>query len=159
MRQRGFVFMELIIVFAIVAILVGIAVVNILGSKRKASLTGTIDPLVADIRSQQTKAMEGAIVNGAIEPAFGIYFASNQYVLFNGAAYKSSDNTNSVVPLDSRVTFNTISLPGNVIVFASKSGEVVGYATNSSTLSLKEIDSGETQTIKLNHYGVITSVQ
>lgn len=151
--------MELIIVFAVVAILASISVINIFGSKRKASLTGTIDPLLADIKSQQTKAMEGSIANGSAQAAFGVHFASNQYVLFNGATYNGSDSANAVVPLDSRVTFSTISLPSNTIVFASKSGEVVGYATNSSTLTVKQIDSGEIQTIKLNHYGVITSAQ
>lgn len=158
MENRGFVFMELIIVFAVVAILTTLALNNIPGSQRSTTLTGTVDTLISDIRSQQTKAMEGTLTGQTVPNGYGIEFSPSQYTLFAGQIYSASASTNTVVPLNSRVIFSFIGFPNNSLVFASTSGGIVGYATNSSLLTLKESDSGATESLQLDHYGVITSV-
>jgi len=158
MKNRGFVLIEVIVVFGMMAVLIGLTTVNIFGIRRTASVTATIDTLVADTRSQQTKAMSAAVQNGVVPPGYGVRFDTTQYTLFKGLVYTPTDTSNAVVPLDPRVTFSTISLPNNSIVFASESGEIVGYATSSSSVSVRQSDSGQVKTIQFNPYGVITSI-
>ena len=156
--RRGFVLIELIVVFGMFAVLIGMTTLNVLGSKRTATLTGVVDTLVADLRSQQTKAMSGVTQGGVSQSGYGIRFAANQYTLFKGTAYNAGDSDNVIVPIDARTTFSSISLPDSSIVFLAKSGEFMGYATASSTLTVKQTDSNDTKTIQFNHYGVITSI-
>lgn len=158
MNKRGFVLIELIVVFGMMAVLIGMTVLNVFGSKQKASLTGVVDTLVADLRNQQTKAMSGVTQSGVGQSGYGIRFAANQYTLFNGTTYTSSDPTNVVITLDPRITFSSIQLPNNNVIFASKSGEFIGYSAASSALTAQQIDTHETQTIHFDHYGIITSI-
>lgn len=157
-KRTGFVLIELAVVLGIVSVLIGMAVMNIFGSRNKTSLGGVVDTLVADIRSQQTKAMTGTTQGGVPSTGYGIRFEPTQYILFSGLTYNPVDPANAVIPLDSDITFSTISLPDNSIVFASKGGEFVGFATASSSLSIRETNSGEVKTIQFNPYGIITSI-
>lgn len=157
-KRTGFVLIELVVVLGMVALLIGIAANNIFGSRNKALLGGVVDTLTADIRSQQTKAMTGVTQGGVPTPAYGVRFEPTQYILFSGLTYNPADPTNSVIALDSGVTFSTISLPNSSIVFALKSGEFIGFATASSSLSIREENSGEVKTIQFNPYGIITSI-
>ena len=102
--------------------------------------------------------MEGTLTNNRMFSGYGIEFAPTQYTLFAGQVYNATASTNAIVKLDPRVTFSFIGFPNNALVFASTSGEIVGYATNSSVLTLKESDSGATESVQFDHYGVITSV-
>jgi type II secretory pathway pseudopilin PulG len=154
----GFVLIELVVVFGMMAVLIGLTSMNIFGANRKATLTGTIDTLSADITSQQTKAMSSVAQDGVVPPGYGVRFDTNNYTLFQGLAYNPANTANVVIPLDSRVTFSTISLPSNAITFASQSGEIVGFNPVQNTFSLHQTDSGETKTIQLNRYGIITSI-
>lgn len=154
----GFVLIELAVVFGMMAVLIGLTSMNIFGASRNATLTGTVDTLTADIASQQTKAMSAVAQSGVIPPGYGVRFDTNTCTLFQGLTYNATDTSNVVIPLDSRVTFSFISLPNNAIVFASQSGEIVGFSSTQNTFSLHQTDSGETKTIQINRYGVITSV-
>lgn len=158
MKTNGFVLIELIVVFGMMAVLIGMTTLNVMGSKQKASLTGVVDTLVADSRSQQTKAMSGVTQNGVSQSGYGIRFAANKYTLFKGTVYAVGDATNVDVPIDPRITFSSILLPSSSVVFLAKSGEFMGYATASSTLTIKQIDTNETKTIQFNHYGTIASI-
>jgi type II secretory pathway pseudopilin PulG len=157
-RGRGFVLIELAVVFGMMAVLIGLTSMNIFGASRKATLTGTIDTLNADMTSQQTKAMSSVAQSGVVPLGYGIRFDTNQYTLFQGLTYNATNTTNVVIPLNSRVTFSTISLPNNAITFASQSGEIVGFNSAQNTFTIHQTDSGETKTIQVNRYGIITSI-
>jgi type II secretory pathway pseudopilin PulG len=157
-RVGGFVLIELVVVFGMMAVLIGLTSMNIFGANRKATLTGTIDTLAADITSQQTKAMSSVSQNGVVPLGYGIRFDTNKYTLFQGLVYTPANTSNIVIPLDSRVTFSFISLPDNAVAFASQSGEIAGFNPVQNTFSLHQTDSGETKTIQVNRYGVITSI-
>jgi type II secretory pathway pseudopilin PulG len=152
------VLIELVVVFGMLAVLTTMTMSSLFGSHRTATVTATVDTLIADLRSQQTKAMSGSQQSGISPAGYGIYFQTNQYTLFKGTTYSAGDTSNAVIALDPRVTFSAISLPGSTIAFASKSGEFVNYATSSSSLVVRHSDSGNAKTIRLNRYGVITSV-
>jgi type II secretory pathway pseudopilin PulG len=160
MKYTGFVLIELVVVFGMLAVLIGMTTINISQSRKRASLSATIDTLVADMKSQQTKAMTGSTVAGGVLPvAYGIHFEESEYSLFHGSSYSASVTSNARVPLDTRVRFTSILFDNGNMIFASKSGELVGYVSGSSAVSVHQLDSGETKTIQLNQYGTITSIQ
>jgi type II secretory pathway pseudopilin PulG len=156
-HKHAFVLIELIIVFGMLAGLIGLTTINIFGAQRKANLVGVTDTLITDIRTQQTKAMSAVSSGGIIPAGYGIRFENNRYILFQGLTYSISDTTNVIVPLDPRVTFSSIQFPNNLIVFASGSGEFIGWTNAASSVSAHQLDSGETKTIQVNRYGVINA--
>jgi Tfp pilus assembly protein FimT len=158
MKYRGFVLIELVVVIGMLALLIGFATTNLLGADRRASLTATIDTLIADLRSQQTKAMTGISVGGVTPLGYGIHFEQNRYTLFQGLTYNASDTLNSVISVDTRVQFSDIALPNASVVFLSKSGEMNGYNSELDNVTVHQLDSNQLETIRLNRYGVITSI-
>lgn len=157
--HRGFSLIETILVMAVMTTLIGIATISLLGSQRRATLIGVLDVLVADMRSQQTKAMTGATVNEVTPGGFGVYFESSRYVLFSGASYNPSDETNTLVVLPAPNTISRVGFPSNIVVFLPKSGEIAGYVSESDTITLQEGNSGQVKTIRLNRYGVVTRLE
>lgn len=158
MRTRGFVFIELIIILGIISVLVAIAIVSVSGSGRKATLTAAIDMIIADAKSQQTKAMSVETIGGTPQSGYGVRFESGQYTLFSGESFLPSDPGNLVVPLGSRVRITGINLPDGQLIFASRSGEIMQFDPDSDSTTLTQIDSLETTTIEWNRYGIITAV-
>jgi type II secretory pathway pseudopilin PulG len=158
MKQRGFVLIELIVVFGMIAVLLGFFVINVFGSQRKATLTATIQTLMADVKTQQNKAMTQTTTSGSVPSGYGIRFETSRYILFRGLTYNSADSTNSIIQLDPRVQISPISLPGESIVFETKSGELSGFSPSLQSISVNQLDSGEVKVIQFNRYGIITSV-
>ena len=158
MKSHGFTFIEVIVVMGVMATFLGIGVISLVGSQRKASVTQAVDTLVSDLRSQQTKAMVGATVGGMVPAGYGIYFQANRYVLFSGASYNSLDPSNASVPILSPLTISTIGFSGSAVIFLAKSGEVAGFTSGADSVAVRQNDSGQTKTIRLNRYGVVTSI-
>jgi len=158
MKQNGFVLIELIVVIGMLAVLIGMITVSTLGSQRRAALTSTVDTLVADLRSQQTKAMTGVTSGSIIQAGYGVFFQSDRYILFQGASYSAAMTSNAPIVIDTRVKFSSIKLPNSSVVFASKSGEIVGFNSQLNSVTVTQSDSNFAKTLYLNRYGVITSV-
>jgi prepilin-type N-terminal cleavage/methylation domain-containing protein len=158
MGNRGFTLIELIVIMAMIAALAGLVTINLFASQQRSSLVQVTDTLVADLESQQTKAMTGITANGAIPFGYGIYFDNNRYILFSGASYNATNPSNSVVPVDSPVTIGSVGFSGRTVLFASVSGELPGYVTGADTVRLQNTG-GQTKIIRMNRYGVIISVQ
>jgi prepilin-type N-terminal cleavage/methylation domain-containing protein len=149
--MKGFVLIEMIVVLALFGALLGFTSINLLGAKNSATISATVDQVVSDLGSQQTKAMTSG--------DHGMRFETNRYIMFSGSAYNASDTTNSPVPLDARTTFSVINLPGASVVFASQSGEVAGYDPVRASVTVYQQNSLVSKTIHINQYGVISSVQ
>lgn len=156
--KRGFVLIELIVVLALFGALIGMSSINLLGSRNSATLSATVDQVTSDLSSQQTKAMSSTTAGAAATP-YGIKFAPTQYTLFHGSVYNSSDTSNSVVPLSGGTTFSVINLPSASIIFASQSGEILGYNPSQASVTIYQPSNFASKTISINQYGVITSVQ
>lgn len=150
--QLGFTFPELIIILSILAVVFGFITINLVNSQHRSSLTGTVDTLISDMKSQQLKAMVGATEGRTSADSYGIYFQTNNYTLFHGTTYSSSDPANFVITLDPLVQF--ASFPATV-VFSQRSGET-GMV---NTITIQDIGNSTNQkTIMVNRYGVITQV-
>lgn len=154
-QQKGFTLPELLITMGIIAILFGFVVVNLVQLQRQSYLTTTVDTLVSDLYSQQNKAMVGDTEGSGIISPHGVYFESNQYVLFRGSPYNPLDTSNFPVNLDSSLTFSSITFPSSSVIFSKGSGET-GLANGSNTVTLTDSTNGEQKILELNKYGAIT---
>ena len=157
MNNRGFTLVETVIVMGIVAILMGITTISVLRPQRRAGLNEVVQVLLSDLRSQQTKAMTGVTVQGAVPPGFGVYFETNRYILFSGASYNPSDPANTPVSVQVPNTVSAIRFAANTVVFLARSGEISGYTAGGDSVTIAQ-ESGQTKTIQMNRYGVVVSM-
>lgn len=157
-KNRGFSLIEIIVVMSIISILIGIVTTNLLSNKQKASINTSTTLLVTDITQQQLKAMLGETEVAGITNK-GIYFEPTRYTLFKGDQYSATDSSNFVVTLDDSQQFADITFPNSTLLFASMSGEVINFATATSTIGFKNTVSNEQKTLQINRYGVITRIQ
>jgi prepilin-type N-terminal cleavage/methylation domain-containing protein len=155
--QDGFTLLELLIVLGIFSLLIGFVTLNLGGVTRSVTVSSMASTVAADIRSQQVKAMSGS-GNGNSASDFGIYFEQGRYTLFTGSTYTSSNSTNFVVNLDSGLVFSNISFPASTIIFSQRAGEISGYSSSSSSITLASSTGSERKTIHINQYGVIDSI-
>jgi len=156
-KNSGFTLIELVIVMGIIMTLFSLSAVSIVGLRQKASLNTTIDSLITDLKSQQLKAMIGESEGRASSDVYGIYFETNDYVLFHGGVYLSSSPDNFVVKGGDGVQFSS-TFSGHQIVFSQTAGEVVNFVIGNNMIAVSNTVSGEHKTITINRYGVITGI-
>jgi prepilin-type N-terminal cleavage/methylation domain-containing protein len=148
----GFTLIELIVVLSIMAALLGLTSINLVRSQQTASLNSAEEVLVSDLRQQQLKSMIGDTEGSLDAGPYGIYFDSNQYVLFHGATYSQSDTSNFAVNLDSNMQFNS---PDFNIIFSKMSGEI----TTAIVIELQDKTNAQLKKIHINNFGVVTQVE
>jgi len=160
MKQNlsGFTLTELIITLGILTILTGLTSVNLLGFYAKNTLNTSIPTLISDLKHQQLKAMVGDTEGKTSHDAYGIYFQPDRYTLFQGPTYSISGTVNFDIVLNSDLQFSNIILPSSQIVFASGSGEVVNYNQSFDYVTLKNVNTDETKTVRINQYGAVIDV-
>jgi len=149
-NKQGFTILELIITMGIFAIVASLTTVNLTNSQRHTSLNSTTTTLISDLKQQQIKSMTGDTEGRSISSSYGIHFDSNQYVLFHGDSYNSSDTSNFTITLDSNFSFLNL---GN-IVFSRINGESTGL----TSIILRDNTINNQKDIRVNNYGVITDV-
>jgi len=157
--MKGFTIPELTLVVGILAILFGITTINLIGAQHKASVSSAIATLLADIKSQQAKAMTGSTEGRTTADVYGIHFTSTSYVLFHSPTFNSANPANSIFNLDSGLQFTNISFPNSNIIFSQGSGEISGFINGSNTVRVASTLGTEQKTITVNRYGVVTNVQ
>lgn len=158
LKQKGFTFIELIIVIGVLTTLIGIVVINLMNVQSSASLNTTIDTLVSDIRNQQLKAMAGDAGNGTGPSSYGIFFDTNGYILFKGESYSPLDPGNFRINFADQVEASSTTLPGATIIFSKGSGEVSGFTLGGDSITIENLPAGKQKTIKINQLGVVTYV-
>ncbi|KKS47676.1 hypothetical protein A3J20_03175 [Candidatus Gottesmanbacteria bacterium RIFCSPLOWO2_02_FULL_42_29] len=156
-HQKGFTLIELVIVMAILLVLYAILSVNISQTPEHSSLTTQMTTLVSDIKNQQLKALAGQTSEG-ISSAYGIYFSPNSYTLFSGTSYSDASPSNITVNLNDNLTFDNVNLPQQSVVFSALTGEVTAYDSGQNTLSLSNSITNDRQTLTLNAWGAVISV-
>lgn len=154
MKQKGFTFIEIVIVMGIISMLFGFIVVNMTSVQKKTSLNSLVGTLISDINSQQVKAMTGFAENPP-PGKYGIYFSQGSYTLFKGDSYAQNNPDNFIVPLDSTVKFTYINLPNSSIIFSQGSGEVTSFDPFKNQITLS-VTGGENKTLSINIYGSVS---
>lgn len=155
--QQGFTFPEVILVGAIIAILALTGIASFSRQTVRASLDANLLTVVSDIKNQQLKAMTGANNETEDFQPFGVYFEPTRYTLFRGTSYSVGNLTNFVINLDNSVQASTISLPGNQIIFATRSGEVENFDQLQREVTFTNTTNSEQKTLQFNKFGVVVS--
>lgn len=155
--NKGFTLVELAIVMALFIILMAFTSISLTTLTPTASVTATRDVLISDIKAQQMQAMTGSANGTGTSVPQGIYFETDQYTLFSGAAYSESDPHNLVIQMPNGITLTGTNLPSNSIIFEPSSGEVQNYLDTSDTIQLQHSTINEAAQIEINQLGVITS--
>lgn len=155
-HQKGFTIIELMVVIGIIGIILGIITIDLLRTQHTASVSATVDALVADMRLQQTKTMVGTKDTTGNPNSYGIHFSSGSYALFQGTT-DPADSTDFVVSATG-ITFSS-NLPNGMIVFAQRSGEFSNYVSGTYTITVRNTNGTEQKQLTVNRYGVVTSIQ
>ncbi|MCX6791617.1 MAG: prepilin-type N-terminal cleavage/methylation domain-containing protein [Candidatus Gottesmanbacteria bacterium] len=132
-KIKGFTIIELVVALGIFATLTVIGYIRSVDIERRAPIGATVDTVIADLRSIQTKAMIGA---------------SQQSYSFSIPSY----------PVPANITIST-TFPGSVITFTKGSGDIAGFSGGNNTLTITQTLTGEHKIITINQYGAVTSVQ
>lgn len=153
MDNKGFTLIELLLTMAIFAVLSGIAAINLGNFQHQSQLSSTVNALIADLRGQQVKSMvgDGEGTGGATN--YGIRFSTSSYTLYR----TSYGTSNYVVNLPGTLHVSIASASSD-LVFLKGSGEIPGYSSSSAVITLQDTVDSSTKVIRVNRFGVITSV-
>src|SRR5581483_2042007 len=106
-HEKGFTFVELIVVITLISIL-GVMSVTFYGNFfNRSAVNNTIDGLINQMRKAQIYAMEGRQYG-----SWGVRSSGTQFILFQGNSYASRNNlydeTFSIFPTASVSAFNDV---------------------------------------------------
>ena len=155
--QLGFTLPELIIVIGILAVLFGMGIVSLLNVRILATNSSDTVVFISDLKTQQIKSITGDTEGRGIPDIYGIKILPTEYILFHGPTYNPSDDTKVTIPTASGHTLTT-TFPNQTILFASSSGELIGFVEGSNTITITKNDTQLIKTITINKYGTITFV-
>jgi prepilin-type N-terminal cleavage/methylation domain-containing protein len=155
--QKGFTLVELLLIMGIMATLLSIATLSFFNTRTTTVLSTSFDTFITDLKNQQTQAMVGDTEGRGVPDAYGIYIQPTKYTLFHGENYNPSDPANFDLNAETGFTLST-TFPENKIVFATNSGEIIGYTPGQNAVILTEIASGQSKTLQLNKLGTVTNI-
>jgi prepilin-type N-terminal cleavage/methylation domain-containing protein len=156
--MKGFTVVELIVSIGIISIFLTLVLPNMLSPQHRSAYTEAITALSSDLREQQSKAMlrEGSL--SATPSAYGIYFGTDDYVLFKGPVYSPTAADNFKIDLDYGISFSAIGFPDSQIVFDPGSGEAGNFSADSYTITVGDSSEGIGNIITVDRYGTATQI-
>lgn len=156
--KTGLTLIEIVLVTGLTALLIGFTTISLLGTRSQASISSTVDQVIADLKEQQIKAMVGDTEGRLALSEHSVSFEADRYILFHGQTYDPDESSNAVFELDDAVEFTGVTFPSSKVVFATGSGEVVGFVPGSNTLTIRNKNTSEQKTITVNKLGTITQL-
>jgi prepilin-type N-terminal cleavage/methylation domain-containing protein len=156
--QQGFSLAEVLVVIGIFAVLSSLATINLLSAQHSASLQGQLATIIADIKQQQIKAMQGDTEGRASPDYYGVHFTTNAYTIFHGTSYNPNDSANLTFPLDTVFQFTNITFTNSNLIFIPLSGEMYGYSSVTNSVILKDTTNNKQRQLQFNYLGVLTGL-
>lgn len=156
--DKGMTLIEVVLVMGIFSVLATLGTINLLNARSSSSLSSNMYSIIADIKTQQTKAMTGDTEGRSTSDYYSVYISSNSYTLFHGQTYNAGDSTNTTIPLPTDLTLST-TFPSSKIVFTPAAGEVSAFSAGQNTVTLKNTSTNKQTVLQINKYGTITSIQ
>lgn len=156
LHEQGVTLVELSVVIFITMTLLGLITINLLNARSNASVTSSINSLIANVKSQQTKSMIRDTGGRNFNSAYGAHFETNSYTLYYDT-YTLGYQPNFVTPLDANFEFVT-TFPNSRIQFASGSGQIMNFTPGSNTVTLRSTVNSEQKVIQFNRFGVVTDI-
>lgn len=153
-KHSGNSLVELLIVMGLFTVMFVTSSLSLSSTRSRTTLGTTVDTLVADLRSQQTKAMSGDTGGGSGNINYGVKFLANSYFLFKK---DDTDPDKFEVVLDNVQITN--SFTGSEIIFQKGNGEILGFDPLLNTFRLTSISNPSNQKfIVVNRLGVIENI-
>ncbi len=150
--NKGFTLIELILVMGITSLLIALGSVSFFSSYKSTNLNAATEVLIADLRSQQSRAMSGESLGGSPVDSWGIKINADSYTLFANN-YDQSNQNNRVVDLPDGYALSSTFPSSGQIKFARGTGEIIGFINGQDTITLSNL--GSNRIIELNPYGII----
>lgn len=148
--RGGFTLVEVVLVIVILAIGLFLSILYYQTTQVRTDLNAQVSDFVGLARVAESNAEAG---KGDLN--YGVHFASDRYVIFQGNSYDPNSPSNYEVVLPSTIVIQNISLNGggSDVVFASPRGATTNYGTvqfSSSQIS-KTITITVTQVGNINY--------
>ena len=153
--SAGFSLMELMIVMGILGTLFGLTTIDLTNLLPRVNASSAAEKISIDLKDQQLKAMIGDTEGRTTADQYGIYFQTNQYILFHGASYSAAQADNVSISIGSEFVIDR-DLPNNSIVFQRRSGEVNNFDASNNSLTVTNTANNETKVLTINKLGVVT---
>ncbi len=140
-QMKGFTMIEMLVVIALSFMVLGLTAAAFVGISDNQSLdknAGIVFSVIQKAKADTLNAKSGQ--------EYGVKFASTSVTLFQGTVYNSSDATNVVYNISTKVSMSLLQLTGNAttLYFNQISGEpsatgTIKYKLNSNASSTKTI--------------------
>lgn len=151
MNRNGFTVVEVLIVVAIIAI--------VLGAAGAFSVLGVSQNQLDDISIQARNILRRAewqSLNGERDDQWSVHFETSKFVLFKGVTYSAVDPDNVETTFPPSIEIATISLNGggSDVIFSDEFGNTSTYGTitfqNTASLVTREIEINQAGMIDLD---------
>jgi prepilin-type N-terminal cleavage/methylation domain-containing protein len=152
MRRNAFALIEMLTVMGIIAILFALTVPQLFRLRDRNNLQTATTKFVSRVRQQQLNAMNSPQL-------YGMHLEQSSYTQFTGSVYSNANQTNIVTTLDYPIEIMDIHIPSSTLIFASGSGELVGYDESNHSFMFGDTVNSEQHTIQFNALGVPTVLQ
>ena len=149
MKRNAFALVEMLTVMGIIAILFALTVPQLFRMRDRNNLQTATTTMISLFRQQQLNAMNSPKL-------YGIHLDQSSYTRFTGGEYSSLNKTNTTIALDYPNEIMNIHIPSATIIFASGSGELVGYDAIQNYFILGDTLNSEQHIIQFNSLGVPT---
>jgi prepilin-type N-terminal cleavage/methylation domain-containing protein len=154
-NARGFTFIEVLLVMGLAAIILAFTNVAVVRLQTQADIDAEVQKIISDIKSQQLKSMIGETIGTGDPISYGLKFATTSYTLFRGSSFSPSDPVNFTIDFPSSIQVSTTSLINGEIIFQRLSGEVAGFSAGRDSVTLENVISGATSTVRINRHGAV----
>lgn len=148
---------ELLLVMGILATLFGISTINLINLPAKTATETSVTVLISDIKSQQIKSMVGDTEGRGTPDNYGIKIEPDGYTLFHGQNFIATESSNFKIPNERNFSYSS-TFSNNIIVFASGSGEILNFIEGQNSITNTNDSTGQSKTLEINKFGVITDV-
>jgi len=145
---RGFTFLEVVIVIAILSIIVATVLPPLMNFRKNSTLNSEVQEVMTLINKARMSA-----ISSKDDQQFGIHFEAGKVVLFQGVTYTPGAATNEEHILDAAITgITTINGGGSELLFA----KIIGSTSQNATTTLLIVGTTASTTILVRQSGIVT---